>query len=178
MDIYRICSTLSSTHVWSVKTAMSNILEDSQIRWFAKATRSNQMSKKSLYLKPCHMWGIYLCMCPFWPSTVMLPPPRRHRLPARHRSRPPAKPKNNLTIVTSSSDEYWLLIFINRPLKIIQRKYLPTIWHQSATKDRIKQKTLNFLVLFLRILQIGHRVWKRKEGTFKESVVRYASIVW
>ena len=21
------------------------------------------------------MWGIYLCMCRFWPSSVMLPPP-------------------------------------------------------------------------------------------------------
>ena len=131
----------------SAESAMSNILEDSQICWFAKATRSNQILKHWLCLKLCHMWGIYLCMCPFWPSTVMLHHPphcHRHRLPARHRSPPPAKPKNNLTIVTSSSDEYWLLIFINRPLKIIQRKYLPTIWHQSARKDEIKQKTLNF----------------------------------
>ena len=119
-DIHRICSTRSTTHVGCVESAMSNILEDSQIRWFAKATRSNQILKYWLCLKLCHMWGIYMCMCRFWPLSVMLhlpPPPRRHRF------RPPAKPKNNVMIVTSSSDGYLLLIFINSFLKIIQGKF-------------------------------------------------------
>ena len=120
------------------------------------------------------MWGIYMCMCRFWPLSVMLhlpPPPRRHRF------RPPAKPKNNIMIVTSSSDEYLLLIFINSFLKITQGKYLPTIWHQSARRDRRKQKHIeSSYVPFSRFLPIGHRFEKEKEGTFKKSVVQYLSM--